>query len=85
VQVGFLRAMQRELIGGPPEVVLGRLRAIPARIVARRRGADKLRCDAAAEPGEDEREHDDELHAAMVRTPSCGRLALALRRVNRYI
>jgi hypothetical protein len=85
MKIRVLRTPQRELIRGPAEIVFGRLRPIPARIVARRRGADKLRCDAAAEAGEDEREHEYEPHAAMVRTASCARLALALRRVNRYI
>jgi hypothetical protein len=40
VEIRFLRAMQRELIGGPAEVVVGRLRPIPARIVAGRRRTD---------------------------------------------
>jgi hypothetical protein len=84
VQVGVLGVTQRELIGGPAEIVVGGLRAIPARIAAGRRRADQLqrRCHAAAEQ-ERERERDDEPHAAMVRTASCARLALALRRVNR--
>jgi hypothetical protein len=82
VDLGFLRMPQRELVGRPAQVVFGRLRAIPARIVARRCGADQLRADAAAEQ---DREHEQVPHAATVRTASCGRLALALRRVNRYI
>jgi hypothetical protein len=61
----LLDAMERALLGGPVQIVIGQLGAVPARVITRRRRPDHRRRDTRRHR---QRHHDrHELHASTMR------------------